>query len=106
MRTERKQRPPFHRLPTKPTLTRGKTQAKHGDRKICILKQTNDNENSPSQLPFLSPRNSIGSVTHVASNTTQVVFSLEGHIPPPFFLGPSLLQISLPALSLEASYEV
>ena len=64
------------------------------------------NENSPRQLPFLFPSNSIGSVTHVASITTEVVFSLEGHIPPPFFLCPSLLQISLPALSLEASYEV
>lgn len=74
--------------------------------KICILKQTNDNKNSPSQLPFLFPGNSVGSVTHVASITTEVVFSLEGRIPPPFFLGPSLPQISLPALSLEPSYEL
>lgn len=54
------------------------------------------NENSPRQLPFLFPSNSIGSVTHAASITTEVVFSLEGRIPPSFFLAPNLSTSSQP----------
>lgn len=38
--------------PPKPTLTRIKTKAKHGDIKVCILKQNNSSKHSKSQPSF------------------------------------------------------
>lgn len=38
--------------PPNPTLTRMKTKPKHGDIKVCILKQNNGNKHSKSQPSF------------------------------------------------------